>query len=316
MPTNVTGTGTVWNLPNYSGELFTASQINTPFLTMIGGLTGGGKMTDNFEFPTYSDYELPTAAQPAITEAQSLTAPTPEEIVRGQATNVTQIFHESISISYAKQSNGGRLSGVNTAGQQNNAPSELDFQIARKLEKIARDVNFTFLNGNYQKSTASNVANKTRGIFELAATVNTLAAAGAELDKAKIDALLLEMFTNGAKFENMVLFTNGFQKQRISNIYGYAPQDRNVGGVNIKQIETDFGNIGIVLDRMVPADTIGIFEMSEIAPVFQPVPGKGNFFYEELAKKGAAEEGQIFGQIGLAHGPAFLHGSITGLATA
>ncbi|CAM3730071.1 SU10 major capsid protein [Mesobacillus zeae] len=315
MPANVNGTGTTWNLPNYAGELFTASQVNTPFLTMIGGLSGGGKQTANFEFPTYSDYDLPTAAQPAITETASLTAPTAEEIVRGQATNVTQIFQETISISYAKQSNGGRLSGLNTQGQQNNAPSEKDFQIARKLEKIARDVNFTFLNGVYQVATAANVANKTRGIFALAATINTLAAAGAALDKAKVDALLLQMFNNGAKFQNMVLFTNGFQKQKLSQVYGYAPQDRNVGGVNIKQIETDFGNIGIVLDRMVPASSIGLFEMSEISPVFQPVPGKGNFFYEELGKKGAAEEGQIFGQIGLAHGHASLHGSITGLAT-
>lgn len=315
MPTNVTGTGTVWNLPNYSGELFTASQINTPFLTMIGGLSGGGLQTQNFEFPTYSDYDLPAAEQPAITETDSLTAPQAEEIVRGQASNVTQIFQETISISYVKQSNGSRLQGINTAGQQNNAPSELDFQIARKLEKVARDVNYTFINGVFQKSTASNVANKTRGILELAASINTVAAAGAALDKAKVDALLLEMFNNGAKFENVVLFTNGFQKQKLSTIYGYAPQDRNVGGVNIKQIETDFGNIGIVLDRMMPADTVGVFEMSEVKPVFQPVPGKGNFFYEELAKTGAAEEGQMFGQIGLAHGPAFLHGSITGLAT-
>jgi hypothetical protein len=124
------------------------------------------------------------------------------------------------------------------------------------------------------------------------------------------------MFNNGAYFQNLVIFTGGSQKQRISDIYGYAPTDRNVGGVNIKQIETDFGNIGIVLDRMVPADKIGFFELSDVTPVFQPVPMKGNFFYEELAKTGASEDGQLFGQIGLAHGPAFLHGSITGLATA
>jgi hypothetical protein len=316
MPANVTEIGNTWNLPNYAGELFTASQINTPFLTMIGGLHNGGKQTTNFEFPTSSDYDLPTAAQPAISEQASLTAPAQLEIVRGQQTNVTQIFHERVTCSYVKESNTGRLQGVNTAGQQNNAPSEHDFQIARKLEKIARDVNFTFLNGTYQKATAVDSANKTRGIFELAATINTLDAAGAALDKAKIQSLLLEMFNNGAYFQNLVIFTGGSQKQRISDIYGYAPTDRNVGGVNIKQIETDFGNIGIVLDRMVPADKIGFFELSDVTPVFQPVPMKGNFFYEELAKTGASEDGQLFGQIGLAHGPAFLHGSITGLATA
>ena len=40
---NVSGTGTVWNLPNYAGDLFTADSTNTPILSAIGGLTGGGR---------------------------------------------------------------------------------------------------------------------------------------------------------------------------------------------------------------------------------------------------------------------------------
>ena len=66
-------------------------------------------------------------------------------------------------------------------------------------------------------------------------------------------------------------------------------------------------------DRFVPQTAVLAAELSVMAPVFQPVPGKGNFFYEELAKAGASEEGQIFGQFGLDHGPAFMHGAITGL---
>ncbi|KNY26334.1 SU10 major capsid protein [Pseudobacteroides cellulosolvens] len=306
--------GTVWNLPNYTGELFTADAINTPFLSMIGGLTGG-MMTENFEFPVDSLYSHQSASQPAITETASLTAPTAISYVKTQDKNVTQIFQEQVSLSYVKMSNAGRLSGINSAGASNNAPSERDFQIARALEKIARDVNYTFLNGTYQIATNAGVANKTRGMIELCSTGNTVDAASAELSKELIDSLLLEMFTNGASFKNMVLFCNGYQKQRISNAYGYAPMDRAIGGLNIKQIETDFGNIGVQLDRFMPAGTIGIFDMSVIAPVFQPVPNKGNLFYEELAKTGAAESGQIFGQIGLAHGASFMHGTITNLKT-
>lgn len=306
--------GTVWNLPNYTGELFTSDLVSTPFLSMIGGLTGG-MMTDNFEFPTDSQYNHETAAQPAITETASLTAPTAISYVRGQNKNVTQIFHEKVSISYVRQSNQGRLTGINTAEAQNNVPSEKDFQIARALEKIARDVEYSFLNGAYQIATSATVANKTRGMIELC-TVNTVAASSAALSKPLMDTLLLEMFNNGAQFRNMVIFCGGFQKQKLSGIYGYAPADRNVGGVNIKQIETDFGNIGVAdPHRFMPAGTLLIADMSVIAPVFQPVPGKGNLFYEELAKTGAAEEGQIFGQIGLDHGPAFMHGTLTGLAT-
>src|SRR5690625_1417779 len=159
--------GTTWNLPNYSGELFTAAHKQTPFLTMIGGLTNGGMTTTNHEFPTSSEYDLPEPKQPAISEKASATAPDATHVARDQKKNVTQIFHEAINISYQKMSNSARLEGINTAGQSNNAPSEKDFQIARKLEIIARDVEFSFLNGEYQEATDAETAAKTRGMFEL-----------------------------------------------------------------------------------------------------------------------------------------------------
>ena len=315
---NQKGTGTTWNLPNYAGNLFTADPTNAPILSMIGGLTGGVQ-TENFEFPTDSQYSLPEAAQPAITETASLTAPEAEEIVRTQNTNVTQIFHEKVSISYVKESNRGRMSGLNTAGQQNNVQTtEKDWQIARKLEKISRDIEYTIINGVYQKATNAGVANKTRGLLAVCSGDGgtTIAAGSKKLTKANMQAFFKAMYDAGAVFSNLILWVNSFQKQIITEIYSYAPADRNVGGTNIKQIETDFGNIGISLDRFMPQDSVLAAEMSVLAPVFQPVPGKGNFFYEELAKTGASEEGQIFGQFGLDHGPAFMHGSITGLTTA
>ena len=305
--------GTVWNLPNYTGELFTADMVNTPLLSMIGGLTGG-MMTDNFEFPTASLYDHEALAQKSITETASLTAPTAISYVRNQVKNVTQIFQEQVSLSYVRMSNQGRLTGINTAGAQNNVASELDFQIARALEKIAREVEWHFLQGTYAISAAVNQPNQTRGLIELCSGKNTVAAAGAPLSKTLVDTLLLEMFTNGAVFQNLVFFVNGYQKQMLSNVYGYAPEDRNVGGVNIKQIETDFGNIGVApAHRMMPTTTLLAVEVGQLAPVFQPVPEKGNLFYEVLAKTGAAESGQIFGQIGLDHGPDFVHGTLTGL---
>ena len=44
------------------------------------------------------------------------------------------------------------------------------------------------------------------------------------------------------------------------------------------------------------------------------VPGKGNFFLEELAKVGAGTKKQIFGQIGLDHGPEWYSAKITNLS--
>lgn len=304
--------GTVWNLPNYFGELFTASPTQTPVLSMIGGLNGG-QQTNNFEFPVDQTYTHETAAQPAITETASLTVPAAISYVRSQDKNVVGIYHEQVSISYAKLSTMGRLSGISTAGVSANPPDEKAWQIAKALEKIARDVEYTTLNGTYQIQTSAAVAGKSRGLIEAAGT--TIAAGGAALSKTLIDKILRDMYAAGAFFKNTVFVANAFQKQKISTIYGYAPTDRNVGGLNIKTVETDFGTFGVVLDPFMPAATLGIFDMSVCYPVTQPIPGKGNLFYEELAKTGASEKGQIYGQIGLNHGPGFAHGTITGLAT-
>jgi len=308
-------TGTIWGLPNYFGELFTADMIATPFLSMIGGLTGG-KETDNFEFATDSEYSHETLSQETITETESVAGVTPVNYVRDQNKNVVQIFQEEILLSYVKQSNGGRLSGINTANSQNSVVSEKDFQIAKALEAIARKVEWHFLQGTYAISTTSATPNQTRGIIAAATLSNTVAASTATLTKALMSELLLEMFTNGAMFKNPVIFCGGFQKQLLSELYGYAPEDRNIGGVNIKQIETDYGNIGVAMPhRMMPSSTLAIVDVALCAPVSQPVPKKGNLFYEELARTGAADAGQIFGQIGLDYGPTFAHGTLTGLAT-
>jgi hypothetical protein len=320
---NITGTGNTWNLPNYAGELFTASPTKTPLLSMAGGLTGGMR-TENDKFPTDVLYAFPDAAQPAITETASETAPAATELAREQEYNVTQIFHEAITLTYAKMANRGKLSGLNTAGAAANPPSELDWQIARRLEKVARDVEFTFLNGTYAEATSATVANKTRGLFALCGGTGGTTIANAEpaaLTLNMLKTLYKAMADAGAAFGNMVCFVNSFQKQVLTALYesqlGYntgAP--RNVGGMSITEIENDFFKMGIVYDPFVPAGSLLIADVANIAPVFQDVPGKGVLFIEDLAKTGAADKKQLYGEIGLAHGPAFLHASITGLAAA
>ncbi len=319
--TEVTNVGTVWNLPNYAGELFTADALQTPLLAMIGGISGG-RQTTNFEFPTAVLYDYPEAAQPAISEEAAVTAPAAGMAVRSQESNVVQIHQEVINLTYAKQSNIGRLSGLNTMDTAGSLLDERAFQVQHKLVKIARDVEHSFINGKYQKSTGSNVANKTRGLLELCAGGTTLDAKGKALSRDMLQTVFREMAAAGAYFSNMVMFLPAYQKQALSEIYAtqfvgstlFAPAERNVGGMNITEIETDFCRVGVCWDRFMPSNSILIADVAHIAPVFQAVPGKGVLFEEELAKTGAADKIQIYGQIGLAHGPAFLHASITGLA--
>lgn len=306
---NISGTGTVWNLPNYIGQLYTSTPAETPFLNLIADKA---VKTDNFQFPTGAEYSVSGASQPEITEAGSLSAPTAVSYARTQETNVTQIFQETVSVSYSKLSSGGRLSGVTSLN--GTATDELDFQTARALEKIARDVEYTFINGSYQLATSAATANRTRGIINACATEKSMS--NAPLTKAALNEVFRSAYNAGATFTDMVLFCGSDVKQQLTDIYSTqwgacAPSSRTVGGMNIMQIETDFGLVSVVLSRFVPTGTLIGADVSCIRPVEQDVPGKGNFFREALSKTGAAEEFQIFGQIGLDHGPMWKHFKIT-----
>lgn len=315
----ITGTGTIWNLPNYFGELFTADETETPFLSMIGGLNGGAQ-TANFEFPTGSMYDFPAATQPAITETASLTAPSATEAVRTQLKNVTQIFHQAVDISYVKLSNAARLSGINTAGSANTIADEKNYQIEYNLKIIARNVEYSFLRGTYAISTSSAVANKTRGMLAVCddAASTDIAAGGVALTVAMMDAMFLAMRVAGAKFTRPMLWGSPKMVQAITALYEQAPDSRYEAGSNIVTIVTNFGNFEVYsMGHRLMADTdVLCADMAYINPITQPVPEKGNMFYEELAKTGAAEKGQLFGQIGLDHGPAFLHGKVSGIVLA
>jgi hypothetical protein len=321
----VNDTAKVWNVPNYAGQLYTAAALDTPFLYLIGGLGGSKAMkTNNFEFPVSSTYDLPAALQPGISENDSMTAPTPTNVTRDQQTNVTQIFHERVSVTYLKESNTGRLSGINTAGSRNNVTDEVEWQTQRKLQVIARNVEYTFLNGQYAISTSSATSNKTRGIIQAAGTVvhaNSTEGSSSPLTRDLINSTFKQAWDNGAKFSNFYIFCNGYQKMQFTKIYnqvtGFAlPPTRNVGGLNITSFMTDFAEVSIVVDKFMPPDVVLGAEISAITPVEQDTPGKGNFFREELAKVGATTDYQIFGQIGLNHGPGFLHFVIDRLTTA
>jgi hypothetical protein len=315
-----TSAATTWNCPNYLGDLIvTASPTKTPLLQMSGGLNGV-KVSNNFVFPIDQEYTQTAASQPSITETASLTAPTAISIVRSPVVNTCQIVHEQVAISYAKMSNFGKLDSTSTnaltAGMSPNPTDEKAFQISKALEKIARDAEYSIIQGAYVAHTAVGTASTTRGLSAAIVEGGTVVAAnGATLTKAMIQTLLRNMFTAGAQFVNPMFVVNAFQKQLLSSLYAYAPADRNIGGVNIKQIETDFGNIGVILDAFQVTSVVGLYDMSWVSLVTCPVPGKGNMFYEELSKTGASEKGQIYGQIGLDHGPEFMHGHISGLAT-
>lgn len=308
---------TSFGVLNYSGMLFNKGNTRTPLSAAIGSKA---KLTNHVEFVTGQEYNTgTTGAQPAISENDSLTAPDASVITRVQKTNVTQIFMEAVGISYAKQSNMGTLSGVNIANQQANPINELDFQVAAKIAKVNRDIEYTFINGQYNKATTDATVNKTRGLVE-AITTNVTAMANQPLGLWDIADMVKKVYGANAPTSGLVVWCDAitlFQinADAVQNGLTIVPASREINGIALSSVVTPIGVVYLYLGEFLPAGTALLLNLDVIAPVYQPVPGKGNFFLEPLAKVGAGEKYQLFGQIGLDHGPEWYHGKWTGIAT-
>ena len=307
---------TSFGVLNYSGMLFNKGNTRTPLSAIIGGRA---KTTNHVEFVTGQEYTAGgDGSQPEISENASLTAPDASVVTREQKTNVTQIFQESVGISYAKQSNMGTLAGVNIANQQANPVNELDFQVAAKIQKINRDIEYTFINGVFNKATSDATVNKTRGLIP-AITTNVTAMGNKPLGLWDIADMVKKIYGANAPTDGLCLWCDAitlFQinADAVQNGLTVIPAAREINGIALSSVATPIGVVYLYLGECLPAGTALLLNLDVIAPVYQPVPGKGNFFLEQLAKVGAGEKYQLFGQIGLDHGPEWYHGKFTGIS--
>jgi hypothetical protein len=392
----ITGLGTTFNLPNYTGVLYGLSKEATPFLSAIGGLSSGGGATADYEFEWQAS-DLRRRGQNTALEGAD--APTATGRVRQNFSNLVQIHHETVEVSYTKQATSQRLSGLNQGGTSNPVTDEMDWQTTQALKQIAGDVNWSFINGIYQKPSDNTTPRKTRGLLAAVKASNKTNAAGTTartgatsatdtitvthslavgqrvvftavagaaaaninlgqvyyvqsvsttvsfkitdtsggaaitvgtgtgIDfyetsttaaaKTEINLLARRVSENGgdAVTANTVLLMNNRQQEAVSTAFGsqYAEQSRTVGGISINTVITDYGVFGVMQDNDMPQDAIALVQLGVCRPVFLTIPGKGNLFMEPLAKTGAKEKAQIYGEIGLDYGHESFHGVTRGL---
>ncbi|PSK96693.1 hypothetical protein CLV30_12575 [Haloactinopolyspora alba] len=398
----IAGQGTTFNLPNYVGELFAVTPTDTPFLSSIGGLTGGESAASVLF--QWTGYDLRNADKNRQ-RTEGANAPTPENRTRFNVTNVVEVHQESVDISYTKlaatgqfNSTGSNHPGAVGVAGSNPVLDEMDWQVRQALVQIARDIEKGFIGGTFQNPSDNSQPRKTRGILQATqtnasdqaeliggggatiATDGTVTETNSLTEDAAVSAraltggavgvldddhlyyavnvsgtsfqlatkpggapitfgssggadfyktvaltepfvldLLQDVWDNGGimEQETATLMANSTLKRALTKIFvtdkNYQEQTRNVGGVAVQTIETDFGTLNIMLNRYMPSGALEVVSLEECAPVFLPIPGKGFLFQEPLAKDGAAEREQIYGEVGLKYGNEKAHGKLLGI---
>lgn len=312
----VTALGTTYNLPNYTGILHQLTPSDTPFFSAIGGLTGGGQTTSTeFEWQVY---DLRAAGQNTRVEGAE---PTDENRVRASVTNVVQIHQESVGVSYSKLAAVGQKAGSNN-DRPNPVRNELDWQTEQMLKQMVRDIEWSFLRGTYQKPADNTTARKTRGILAAITTNVINNETAAALTEEMVLNLLQKVYDSGGimEEETATIIVNSYQKRQLTSEFitkkNYQESSRNVAGVRVTTIETDFGRLNVMLDRHMDPAQLAVVSLEQCRPVYLEVPGKGHFFAEPLAKTGAKDRVQLYGEVGLEYGAETAHGKITNLTTA
>lgn len=314
----ITGIATTYNCPNYVGELFAASPEDTPFLSAIGGLTGGESVGSSVI--QWEGYDL-RDADDSRQRTEGTDATALEARARFSASNVLEIHQEAVAVSYTKLG-ATRQVGSGTGATQVTADTmpadELAWQVEQKLKEVARDIEKAFLTGVYSNPTTNATPRKTRGLIN-AITTNTATTThkAGELTEDEILDLMQKVWTAGGmrESETRTIIVNATLKRALSRIFlkdaGYRHTDRNVGGVNLQTFETDFGTCNIMLSGLMPVDKLVVASLEQLKPAFLEVPGKGHLFAEPLSKTGAAEKVQLYCETGLIYGNEKAHGVLT-----
>lgn len=324
MPTTVKPTMT--DVINYSGMLYAKTDEKTRFLDAIysRGRNGGRMTTNSVEFVLANSYEMEDPSQPEYSETDAMIAPDPRTTEREQESNVVQIFHQTVTVSYMKQSNFNALGGVNLAGVENNVPNELDFQIGRRVQQIRMDLNYTLLNGVYQYTKGSTtVAPKTRGLLSAIQT-NRFDETGQTFSKNRVNDALMNSIKNGLDPAGLEIWINPDMMDLITDTFaalpGMAlPATRTVGGIAIQTIMTNYGEITVNWEPVIPTGILAFLYLPQIAVAEKPYISEegesmGVLMYEPLAKIGASERGQLYGELGCDYGAEWHHAIMTGVA--
>lgn len=330
----ITGVANTFDVPNFVGELFEVTPSDTPLLSAIGGLTGGEQASATYF--TWQGTDLRTGEDDRQ-RLEGADAPQVESRKRFNMYNVVEVHHESVGVTYTKLAATSQVAAVTPrdhqaglAGASNPVTDELGHQTTSALKSMALDIEASFLTGKFANPSDNTEPRRTRGLIQAIedaseeipnAEANVIDADGAAVTEDTLLDLMQMIWDAGGirEDETRTAIVNSTQKRALTRAFirerGYQEMTRDVGGVSLSYIETDFGRLNFMLSRWAPRDTIIVASLDQLAPVFLPIPDRGFLFQEALPTSGSTVRTQLYGEIGLRYGLPIHHGLIKGLST-
>ncbi len=164
-----------------------------------------------------------------------------------------------------------------------------------------------------KRAVGTSSAGRSSGGIDSFVTTNVTTASGAALTRNMIDNLLEDIWGYGGDPDK--IFCNTWVKRKINEFYeGFVSTERSesMGGISIDRLQHPIGGrpIDIIVDRHCQTDRLYIIDSNNCGYItIDP------FFYEDLAKTGDAEKGEVVGEYGFVLQFEKAHGYIHSLST-
>ena len=313
---STTATAQSYNDTNCMGQILQIGAMNNTggFLSAIGGLNGARRVNAK-EYDMVAHVSLDAGSQEnVLSETASLAANAAKFYAKTPIKNITQIQKYDIIVSSRREASPNQIVASTFVG---NLPqvSEFDVQAALVMQQFYADWEFTCLQGVYAGLVAVGAAETSGGLVDatIGITTNKVNASGAALDSGMLSELMVTMAENGCPFNNLAIVAKPEYLEALNALYGFAPQDRNVGGVMLKQIYTSMAPVSLIMTNNAPANTVLVVNMPFVQPVVQPHKGQ-DILMQEYIDGTSAQKGFIEGFVGVDFKHESLHGKIYSIA--
>lgn len=205
---------------------------------------------------------------------------------RAEISNYCEIFLKGVEISGSAQAS--TIAGI---------PDLMASEVADRLAEMKVAIEKALINGVKNDGSQTPFIRRMGGLISFVPAENKVS--GTSLDEANFKATVKKLWENGLGINEYVALVNADLKEAIDAIYDakyqyIAPMQDQYFGLVVRRVQTNYGNVNVILNRHMPTDKMVVFDPAylRIANLREPV-------FEPLAKTGDSVKGQVVAELTL-----------------